>query len=114
MADSKLREINEIVSFPENRSKNVVSLLLEAAAQVGESATFNYVDDLVLSNLKLFTCEVKIGRLFKCSGTGQNKKQAKMNAAEQALEIINNRVGASGNSPRATQVRRLIPCKHHA
>ena len=114
MAESKLREINEIVSSPENRCKNLVSLLLEAAAQVGETATFNYIDDLRLSNLKLFTCEVKVGRLLKCSGTGQNKKLAKLSAAEQALEIIKNRVGASGNSPRASQVRLLIPYKHHA
>lgn len=105
MADSKLREINEILCAPENRSKNPVSLLMEAAAQVGETASFNFVDDtLGLSNLKIFTCEVKVGRLLKCSGSGQNKKAAKANAAEQALEFVRNSVGVSGNSLGSLEV----------
>ena len=113
MADnSKLREINEILSSPENRSKNSVSLLMEAVAQVGESATFNYVDELGLSNMKLFTCEVKVGRLFKCRGTGLNKKTAKANAAEQALEMVKNRADVSGNVPGAFQVSRPDVAMH--
>ena len=106
MADSihKLREMNEILCYPENRLKNSVSLLLEAAAQVGESATFNFIDEIGLSNLKLFTCEVKVGRLIKCKGTGPNKKAAKAKAADQALETVKNRADVSGTSPGPSQV----------
>lgn len=107
MEDSKLREINEIVSSPENMSKNSVSLLLEAASQVGETVNFNYVDDLGLSNARLFICEVKVGRLTKCRGSGNNKKMAKANAAEQALELIRSRTGGNTNLPVRSKVRRL-------
>lgn len=104
MADNKIREMNEIVSSPENCSKNRVSLLMEAAAQVGESVTFNDVDELGLWSTKLFTCEVKVGRLLKVSGTGPNKKTAKANAAEQAFMIIKQKAtGSSGNSSEASK-----------
>lgn len=105
MADKKLREINEIVSSPENASKNSISLLMEAASQVGETVTFNYVDELGLSNTKLFICEVKVGRLAKCRGSGNNKKMAKANAADQALKVIRSKTGDSSTSPhRACKV----------
>lgn len=105
MEDRKLREINEIVSSPENASKNSVSLLMEAASQVGETVTFNDVDELGLSNTRLFICEVKVGRLTKCRGSGNNKKMAKANAADQVLELIRSRVGDTANSPRTSKVR---------
>ena len=103
-ADRKLREMREILSYPENRLKNSVSLLSEAAAQVGELVTFNFVDELAISNVKLFTCEVKLGRLLKCRGTGHNKKAAKANAAGMLLEMVKNRADVSGNSPESSQV----------
>lgn len=118
MEDSKLREINEIVSSPENMAKNSVSLLMEAASQVGETVTFNYVDELGLSNTRFFICEVKVGRLTKCKGSGNNKKMAKANAAEQALELIRGRTVGSTNLPvkskmspshRSSQATRLSP-----
>lgn len=100
MDDRKLREINEIVSSPENASKNSISLLMEAASQVGETVTFNHVDELGLSNTKLFICEVKVGRLAKCRGSGNNKKMAKANAADQAIEDIRRRAGDPSTIPR--------------
>jgi len=107
MEDSKLREINEIVSSPENIAKNSVSLLLEAASQVGETVTFNFVDELGLSSTKLFICEVKVGRLTKCRGSGHNKKMAKVKAADQALELIRGRTVGSTNLPVKSKVRTL-------
>ena len=107
MDDSKLREMNEIVSSPENMAKNSVSLLLEAASQVGETVTFNNVDELGLSNMRLFTCEVKVGRLTKCRGSGNSKKMAKANAADQALELIRGRTVGSTNLPVKYKVRTL-------
>ena len=107
MEDSKLREINEIVSSPENMAKNSVSLLMEAASQVGETVSFNYVDELGLSNTRLFECEVKVGRLTKCRGSGINKKMAKANAADQALELIRGRTSGSTKLPVKSKVRTL-------
>lgn len=107
MADSKLREMSEIIRLPENTSKNPVSLLMEAAAQVDEPVTFNDIDELVLPGTKLFTCEIKVGRgrLLKCKGTGLNKKMAKINAAESALDTIKQRgAGISGCSIQVSQV----------
>ena len=105
MADSKLREMCEIVRSPENTEKNHVSLLMEAAAQVGESVTLNDIDEPVPSGNKLFTCEVKVGRLLKCKGTGLNKKMAKSNAAENALNTIKQRgAGISDSSFQVSQV----------
>lgn len=107
MEDSKLREINEIISSPENMAKNSVSLLMEAASQVGETVNFNYIDELGLSNTKLFTCEVKVGRLTKCRGSGSNKRMAKVNAADQALELIRERLASSTNLAVKSKVRKL-------
>ena len=107
MEDRNLREIKEIVSSPENMAKNSVSLLMEAASQVGETVTFNYVDELGLSNTKLFICEAKVGRLMKCRGSGNNKKMAKANAAEQALERIRGRTAGSTNLAVKSKVRTL-------
>ena len=107
MEDRKLREINEIISSPENMAKNSVSLLMEAASQVGETVSFNFVDELGLSNTKLFTYEVKVGRLTKCRGSGNNKKMAKANAADQALELIRDRTAGSTNLPVKSKVRKL-------
>lgn len=108
MEDSKLREINEIVSSPENMAKNSVSLLLEAASQVGETANFNFVDELGLSNTKLFICEVKVGRLTKCRGSGNSKRMAKANAADQALEFFRDRaVGSIKAVPLKSKVSML-------
>lgn len=105
MADSKLRGMCEIVRSPENTSKNPVSLLMEAAAQVDESVTFNDIDELVLSGTKLFTCEVKVGRLLKYRGTGSNKRMARVNAAESALKTIKQRgAGISDSSFQVSQV----------
>ncbi|KAL9956165.1 hypothetical protein ACROYT_G037606 [Oculina patagonica] len=77
---------------------------MEAASQVGETVIFNDVDELGLSNTRLFTCEVKVGRLTKCRGSGNNKKMAKANAADQALELIKSRVGDTTNLPRSSKV----------
>lgn len=107
MEDSKLREINEIVSSPENMAKNSVSLLMEAASQVGGTVSFNYVDELGLSNTRIFTCEVKVGRLKKCRGSGNNKKMAKANAADQALELIRDRTVGRTNLHVKSKVRTL-------
>lgn len=98
MVDRKLREMSEFISLPENTSKNPVSLLVEAAARVDESVTFNDIDELLLPGTKLFTCEIKVGRLLKCKGTGLNKKMAKNNAAESALDTIKQRGAGISNS----------------
>lgn len=116
MVDRKLREMNEFIRLPENTSKNPVSLLMEAAAQVDESVTFNDIDELLLPGTKLFTCEIKVGRLLKRKGTGLNKKMAKTNAAESALDTIKQRgVGISNSSIQVSEVSiSLKTCKIHA
>lgn len=114
MADSKLREMSEIIRLPENTSKNPVSLLMEAAARVDQSVTFNDIDELGLAGTKLFTCEIKVGRLLKCKGTGLNKKMAKTNAAESALDTIKQRgASISESSIQVSQLETPISALQH-
>lgn len=107
MEDIRLREMSDIISSPENRAKNPVSLLMEAGAQVGQPVTFNYKDDLAmgLTNTRVFTCEVKVGseRAIKRTGSGYSKKQAKAKCAEAALELIRNKTSATTTSPEASK-----------
>lgn len=116
MVDRKLREMNEFIRLPENTSKTPVSLLMEAAVQVDEQVTSNDIDELGLPGKRLFTCEIKVGRLLKCKGTGLNKKMAKNNAAESALDTIKQRgAGISNSSIQVSEVSvSLKTCKIHA
>lgn len=110
MEDVILREINEIISSPENRAKNPVSLLMEAGAQSRQPVIFNYLDELAMGliNTHIFTCEVKVGRVIKCKGSGHSKKEAKANCAKEALELIRSNTGGTTTSPGASKVRRRI------
>lgn len=105
MEDVILREINEIISSPENRAKNPVSLLMEAGAQSRQPVIFNYLDELAMGliNTHIFTCEVKVGRVIKCKGSGHSKKEAKANCAKEALELIRSNTGGTTTSPGASK-----------
>ena len=87
--EGRLRIARQIVRSSENEDKDAINLLLEVAAQVDERITFNLSEELGLSFHSLFSCEVKLSLLpAPCKAFGANKRMAKLNAAEQAIEML--------------------------
>ena len=91
--DDKPVPVKKSKQAPEEKGAHVspVGLLNQAKQKLKLDVNFEVEGGIIsCGDNYLFTCTVTVGDFIKVNGTGNNKKEAKNNASDEALELLEN------------------------